>query len=89
MIEVAFSSSFLKAYKKRISKNPDLVSLFKSKLCIFIHNPYAPELRTHKLSGKLEMLMSFSIKYDLRILFYFVESDKAVFTDIGTHDEVY
>ena len=89
MIEVAFSSSFLKAYKKRISKNPELVSLFKAKLSIFIQNPYSPELRTHKLSGKLEMLMSFSVKYDLRIIFYFAEPDKAVFTDIGNHDEVY
>ena len=65
MIEVAFSNSFVKAYKKQISKNPELVSLFKAKLSIFIQNPYSPELRTHKLSGKLEMLMSFSIKYDL------------------------
>ena len=89
MIEVAFSTSFLKAYKKRISKNSDLVALFKSKLEIFIQNPYSTELRTHKLSGKMELLMSFSIKYDLRILFYFAEPRKAVFIDIGTHDEVY
>jgi mRNA-degrading endonuclease YafQ of YafQ-DinJ toxin-antitoxin module len=47
------------------------------------------KLKTHKLSGKLKELWSFSVDYDERILFYFIEDEKAVFVDIGSHDEVY
>jgi len=32
---------------------------------------------------------SFSIDYDLRVLFVFVEPGRALFGNIGTHDEVY
>ncbi|MFQ5632984.1 MAG: type II toxin-antitoxin system YafQ family toxin [bacterium] len=46
-------------------------------------------MRTHKLSGKLKGLWSFSIEYDLRIVFYFADESKAIFVDIGTHNEVY
>ena len=56
MIEVSFSSSFIK---------------------------------THKLSGKLQELWSFSVGYDARVLFYFTDEGNAVFVDIGSHDEVY
>jgi mRNA-degrading endonuclease YafQ of YafQ-DinJ toxin-antitoxin module len=46
-------------------------------------------LKTHKLSGKLQEFWSFSVDYDERVLFYFMEDGKAVFVDIGSHDEVY
>lgn len=55
---------------------------------IFVSDPFDRRLRTHKLSGKLKELWSFSVTYDNRIIFYF-EGEKAVFIDIGTHDEVY
>jgi mRNA-degrading endonuclease YafQ of YafQ-DinJ toxin-antitoxin module len=47
-------------------------------------------LKTHKLQGKLKELWSYSVEYDLRILFYFTdEGRRVVFVDIGKHDEVY
>jgi addiction module RelE/StbE family toxin len=52
-------------------------------------SPFDRTLRTHKLSGKLQDLWSFSIGYDLRVVFYFVEENRVVFVDIGKHDEVY
>ena len=69
MIEVAFSSSFKRAFKKRIKKNKDLERIFWEKLEIFIRNPFAKELRTHKLTGNLKGLWSFSLGYDLRVVF--------------------
>ncbi|MFN3851276.1 MAG: type II toxin-antitoxin system YafQ family toxin [Spirosomataceae bacterium] len=45
-------------------------------------------MRTHKLSGKLKAFWSFSILYDLRVIFQFID-ENTVFIDIGTHDEVY
>jgi mRNA-degrading endonuclease YafQ of YafQ-DinJ toxin-antitoxin module len=56
---------------------------------LFILDPFDPTLKTHKLSGKLKDLWSFSVGYDERVLFYFTEDEKAVFVDMGSHDEVY
>jgi len=41
------------------------------------------------LSGKLKELGSFSVEYDVRVVFYFVSDSKAIFIGIGKHDEVY
>ena len=89
MIEVAFSSSFKKAFKKKIKRNKELEKLLWEKLKIFIENPFSPQLKTHKLSGELRNLWSFSLEYDLRVVFFFAEENKVVLVDIGTHEEVY
>jgi mRNA-degrading endonuclease YafQ of YafQ-DinJ toxin-antitoxin module len=89
-MEVSFSESFKKVFKKRI-KNAESEQAFWEKVEVFIENPYDSRLKTHKLSGQLEGLSSFSIAYDLRVVFYFTKEKptKAVFIDIGNHDEVY
>ena len=89
-MEVSFSDSFKKAFKKRI-KATEIESGFWDRLDIFIGNPFEPKLKTHKLSGKLKGLWSFSIEYNLRVVFYFTKDNpkKAIFVDIGSHDEVY
>lgn len=89
MIKVSFSSSFRRIFKKRIKGNTELESRFWAKLEIFTNNPFEPSLRTHKLSGKLNDLWSFSVGYDQRVIFYFTDGENAVFIDIGNHDEVY
>lgn len=88
-MEVSFSSTFKRAFKKRIKSNADLEARFWQKLEQFTLDPFAPSLRTHKLSGKLKEFWSFSVDYDERVLFYFTEDEKAVFVDIGSHDDVY
>ena len=88
MIEIAFSSSFKRAFKK-ISKNKPVERKFWEKTKLFITEPFHPYLKTHKLSGKLEDLWSFSVEYDLRVIFYFTDKTHAIFIDIGTHNEVY
>jgi addiction module RelE/StbE family toxin len=89
-MEVSFSNSFKKAYKKRI-KTTEFETEFWDRLELFVNDPFDSRLKTHKLSGKLKDLWSFSIEYDLRIVFYFTEDKpkRAIFVDIGTHDEVY
>jgi len=88
-VEVSFSSAFKRAFKKRIKGNTYLEGKFWQKLEQFTMNPYDPSLKTHKLSGRLQGFWSFSIDYDERVLFYFTEDEKAIFVDIGSHDEVY
>lgn len=89
MIQVAFSSAFKKAFNKRIKAYPEKEDKFWKKVDLFIRDPFSKSLRTHKLSGKLKDLWSFSVEFDLRIIFYFEKPDRCVFIDIGTHEEVY
>lgn len=88
-IEIGFSASFKRALKKRILIDKETERAFWEKLEIFCSNPFNPLLRTHKLSGGLEGLWSFSIAYDIRVIFQFLEKNKVLLTDIGSHDEVY
>ena len=88
-MEVSFSSTFKRTFKKRIKGNANLETRFWQKLEQFTVDPFDPGLKTHKLSGKLKAFWSFSVDYDERVLFYFTEDEKAVFVDIGSHDEVY
>jgi len=89
MVEISFSSSFRRAFKKRIKGNLDLEARFWQKVEQFTIDPFEQSLKTHKLSGKLKELWSFSVEYDERVLFYFTEDGNVVFVDIGSHDEVY
>ncbi|MGB5158819.1 type II toxin-antitoxin system RelE/ParE family toxin [Desulfobacterium sp. N47] len=89
MIEIAFSSSFKRAFKKIIKGKTELEQRFWQQLEIFTINPFDERLRTHKLSGKLKDLWSFRIEFDTRVIFYFIDNERAMFVDIGKHDAVY
>ncbi|MBC7417643.1 MAG: type II toxin-antitoxin system mRNA interferase toxin, RelE/StbE family [Pedobacter sp.] len=67
-MEIAFSNSFKQAFAKRIKNKPS-EAIFWNKLESFIHDPLNSNLKTHKLSGKLKGSWSFSIEYNLRIVF--------------------
>ena len=89
-MEVSFSDSFKKVFSKRV-KSTELEPEFWIRLDMFINNPFEAKLKTHKLSGKLKELWSFSIDQNLRVVFYFTKEKpkRAIFVDIGSHDEVY
>ncbi len=76
-------------FSKKIKGKSKLEAKFWDRVEVFTQNPYDEKLRTHKLSGKLKELWSFSVEYDVRVVFYFVSDSKAIFIDIGKHDEVY
>jgi mRNA-degrading endonuclease YafQ of YafQ-DinJ toxin-antitoxin module len=89
-MEVSFSNSFKKSFKKNI-QSVDIDADFWIRLEWFIADPFDSRLRTHKLSGKLNGMWSFSLDYNLRVVFFFTEEKpkQAVFVDIGNHDQVY
>lgn len=66
MIRLEWSSRFEKSLKKWISKHPESREVIKQKLELFSADPYAPELKNHKLSGKLKGLRAISAGYDGR-----------------------
>ena len=91
MIELVWDKKFNKIYKSWIKKHPDLLETFKSKIELFINDPFYPSLQTHSLSGILKGLWSLRIDYEHRLVFKFIEEEKTkvLLIDIGTHEEVY
>lgn len=88
-MKVDFSSTFDRAYKKRIRGNKELEIRFAERLHRFMENPRDPSLHVHKLSHDLTGLFAFKIDYDCRVVFEYIDPDHALFVDIGTHDQVY
>jgi len=89
MIEAAWSESFKRGYKKRVKSNPILKKKFWQRIDLFLSDPFSVQLKTHKLGGKLFGLWAFSVDDDRRVVFEFTDDGKALFTDVGKHEEVY
>jgi len=85
-MEIALSSNFLRKAKKLSKKDKILLS---ERTDIFRNNPNDSRLKTHPLTGKLKGMLSFSINYSKRVIFLYVEPNKVLFFDIGSHNEVY
>lgn len=82
-MEIALSISFKRAFRKKVRGRPEIEDLFWNKAAVFIEDPFDSSLKTHKLSGQLKDLWSF-------VVFYFEDNNtKAIFVNIGSHDEVY
>ncbi len=56
---------------------------------IFQKNPFDSRLDTHKLHGRLKEEWAYSVDYSYRIAFLFLQDGRVLYTDIGTHDELY
>lgn len=84
MITIYYSSSFKKSVKKYSSYKKQI----KKRIEVFVKDPHSTSLKTHKLKGELVGYYSFSVSYNLRILFEFIDDKIVGFVDIGTH-EVY
>lgn len=82
MIKIKTTSLFRKSHSKL---PPYIVDLFEKKKNIFILYPFHPSLKTHKLSGRLMGLYSFSINYTYRVLLDFINKNTVLFVNVGTH----
>jgi addiction module RelE/StbE family toxin len=94
MRKLIWSKTFIRAFKRTIKKYPNLLKDIELTLRLLIEDPFAPELETHKLKGKLSGSWACSVGYDLRIVFDFTknksEKEEGIFLiEVGTHDEVY
>ncbi|MCM8784557.1 MAG: type II toxin-antitoxin system mRNA interferase toxin, RelE/StbE family [Candidatus Omnitrophica bacterium] len=76
------TTHFIKAYKSL----PEEIKLrAKKREKIFKTNPFDPRLKTHKLKGRLRDYWSYSVDYQYRILFRFINDETVLYYDIGTH----
>jgi mRNA-degrading endonuclease YafQ of YafQ-DinJ toxin-antitoxin module len=89
MIRIAWDQGFGKIYRKKVRNDALLKQRFWKAIELFLKNPFHPRLRTHKLSGKLEGLLAFTVAYDCRVVFKFLNGDEVLLVDVGGHEEVY
>jgi len=84
-MEIFYLSKFEKQYKKLPLKVKDLA---EEKEKIFRKNPFNLILETYKLHGKLSDFLAFSINYEYRIIFDFLDKKKNIvrFYSVGKHD---
>lgn len=88
MMNIVLSPELNTQLKKLAKKDKSLSEKVHKQLGVFSQDPAHPSLRIHKLSGALKNFWSISITRKHRMT-YLVEEDTAIFTQLGTHDEVY
>lgn len=74
---------FTRAYK-RLSEEIKMRAKQREK--IFKANPFDLRLDTHKLKGRFKNYWAYSVNYDYRIMFRFIDNETVLYHDIGTHD---
>lgn len=85
-MKIVFHKSFEKRYKKLSEKIKQKV---KERNILFEKDPYNPILNNHALNGKYMGYRSISVTGDIRIIYKFLDKDTALFSEIGTHSELY
>ncbi len=83
-----FSIAVQRQLKEISKKDQKLSQKIYKQLSIFLKDPKHPSLRTHKLLGRMKNQYSISVTQGFRMT-YILSGDRAHFTKIGTHDEVY
>ncbi|RJP65924.1 MAG: type II toxin-antitoxin system mRNA interferase toxin, RelE/StbE family [Candidatus Abyssobacteria bacterium SURF_17] len=93
MRTLIWTNTFLRALKRVVRRHPEKRRDIEVTLRFLLANPFAPQLETHKLKGKLSGSWACSVGRDLRIIFDFVKDEKGkegiLLLEIGTHEEVY
>jgi len=66
-------------------RSDELKGRFWAAVKKFTNNPFDQQLKTHKLTGKLQGLWAFSVDYNCRVIFRFLGKNEVLLTDIGGH----
>lgn len=81
-VVILYTPEFRRDYKKLSQVLKELV---RRKGKIFEQDPFHPLLRTHKLSGALHDLWSFSVDYRTRVIFIFRAQGEVELLRVGDH----
>jgi len=85
-MQVTFSSNFDKKIKKIPIK---IVDKFFERLELFKNDRFNVLLKNHKLHGEYNGFNSINITANFRAVFKYIDEEKIIFYDIGTHSELY
>ena len=83
MLVIIYSEKFISQLEHL---SPKTQKLALKKIDVFRMNPKHPSLNTHKLNGVLSGYLSFSVDYQLRIVFEYGAKDTVHFLKIGNHN---
>jgi len=86
------STAFVRATRRLLKKDPALAEELYSALKLLKEDAFDPQLRSHKLKGRLAGSWACSAGYDIRIVFDLVkwEGEEAILLQaVGSHEEVY
>jgi mRNA interferase YafQ len=86
------SKAFVRSARRFAHKHSQSGPELQLTLELLAADAFHPQLKTHKLKGKLAGSWACSAGYDLRIVFQFVKQSRQeaiLLEGIGTHDEVY
>jgi mRNA-degrading endonuclease YafQ of YafQ-DinJ toxin-antitoxin module len=81
---LVLTPKFKRAFHKFVKRNADLQQRIEETLRQMEADVFAPNLGTHKLSGKLEGLQSCSCGYDCRVVFS-VQQDRETNSEVIRH----
>ena len=85
MIRILYSSRYLSSRKKFLKNNPGLLNKTTKAISLFVKNSKHPSLNTEKLKGT--PIWTMRIDRGDRIFFSWIDSNTALFIDIGEHDK--
>ena len=81
-MKIVYKAKFVRIYKKLPLA---LKNEVKEKIELFTQDPNHPQLKTHKLKGKLSGKWSFSVNYKDRVIFQYEEENKIALISFGDH----
>ena len=81
-MKIVYKAKFVRIYKKLPLA---LKNEVKEKIELFTQDPHHPQLKTHKLKGKLSGKWSFSVNYKDRVIFQYEEENKIALISFGDH----
>jgi len=88
--EIEYTDRYNKKLFKFLKKHTSIIERYKKTILLMEADPFHPSLRLHPLKGKLKELHSVSIDMQYRIsIEFYIEDNKIIPVNIGTHDEVY
>ena len=86
-MELKFTKSFVKSYKKLSSRDRERVN---AALIVFQEEPHHDRLYNHLLKGKLSGIRAISAGFDLRIVFREEDDYTVVYLlKAGTHNQAW
>lgn len=82
-LRILYATKFIRQYRELPKA---LQRVANKRGVIFKRNPFDSQLKTHKLSGRLDGFYAFWVNYKFRVIFRFESKDMVRFYEIGDHD---
>lgn len=86
------SSAFVRDSKRMLLRRPELLDQLLDTVRLLVADPYAANLKTHRLKGKHQDSWACFGGYDLGIVFTFTKykgKPAILMETVGSHDDVY